>query len=293
MTIHDKYSLTDSSPFHLKEREEINITLKLDAAFECCDVLGRVFDPCGKPIEGATVKILTLKEKTISRRKTEQKGFFEFECMKPGKYYVAAIAEGYLLSELKLIDVSSKKLNRQDIYLKQNLLDRQGIIYGRVFDSDTCSPIANSEITLKCINEPYEAYASTYTNKSGQFLIYNIQPLEYLIYARHPEYEKSISSTIVILPHSKNLFDFSLHYKQRNCSGSISGKVTKHFLPVAHLPVFLYYIDEENEKLIKTQITNRKGLFYFDELPNGDYIVKAKLQNGDQYSAEFAIRKQG
>ena len=79
--------------------------------------------------------------------------------------------------------------------------------------------------------------------------------------------------------------------QQGTCNGSISGKMLENLLPVAYLPVFLYQIDKETERLIKTQMTNRKGLFYFDELPNGDYIVKGKLQDGDYISEEFTLRK--
>jgi len=72
------------------------VVLLLSAVAACGDISisGRVLDPQGNPIAGATVR-LTQKQGTSQQGKTDEKGKFEFRAESPGEYQFKADAPGF------------------------------------------------------------------------------------------------------------------------------------------------------------------------------------------------------
>ena len=285
MTFYDEYSLTRSKLLHLQGREEINVPLDLKPSLFSNKTLlkGIVYDLCENTIDNATVSIYDAKNKFLFKLITNKKGRYHIKnLLQPGKYYVTARADGYLLSNLIAIDIRSDIETGQDFYLTLNNLDCYGIVYGRVFDSTTRKPLENIKVSLFNSNWRKEEYATTYTNSDGQYIIYNINPDNcYLLLVHQFMYVEDNWVIMKMEENDKIQVNFRLELKPDFVNGSITGTVSIADEYKKNIPVFLFKVEDNNDEvLIETQITNNFGMYQFNNIPSGDYIVKTKLQNG-------------
>ena len=128
------------------------------------------------------------------------------------------------------------------------------------------------------------------SNHSGQYLIYDILPNKYKIIVKKQGYMVTEPLMLRIEKYDLTCLYFDLIRDTDDCKNTISGMITFDKGSICKAAVFLYLLDEEeNEKIIQVQETNRNGLFVFPNVESGSYLVKGKLQNSVIYEKAFTI----
>ncbi|MED0673013.1 carboxypeptidase regulatory-like domain-containing protein [Aneurinibacillus aneurinilyticus] len=287
--IRDVYKLQASHPFSLAPREEEDVHLNLTKASADIHTLlsGKVTTQCGDPVVGATVKVFSYDLKPLYHTLTDDEGSYSFVNIIPsGKYKVAAVAEDYMLSDIKVAWIRTK----MPIFIRFTLQPTPftaGIVYGKIIEQRTNLPVSNSKVKLLLSNQTM--CAETMSNEDGEYLFYQVPSGEYVVFSKRDGYQQS--DFVPLKVYSNERIQIRLYMKPKPIFelGTISGMITVENCPTANIPVFLYRVHNGTEELIQTQITQVNGLYLFSAVESGEYIVKAKLQNGKLYKQESYI----
>lgn len=292
MYIHDIYVLGESSSFELKTREEAVVDLELEKVPPCYHTLltGKVLYR-DLPISKATVMVMDNNYRPLSSTVTDENGIYRFyNMLKPGKYKVIASASKYETSNTKIVLIRYEEVTRLSFTLKKSLLFDNGIVYGKVLETESGKPVEDAGIYLKSLACEDNTIYKTMSNHNGQYLIYNILPESYKMIVQKEGYMEAEPSIIKIEKQSRIVLYFDLIKKSHNDKNTISGRITFYEKPLPGVPVFLYRLDkEETEKIVQIQETNENGLYLFSNVKSGTYLVKGKLQNSVIYEKSFII----
>ncbi len=280
MLIHDIYLLGESDPFSVKNREEVSVNLELKKAPPCYSTLltGEVL--CGHlPIKNASVLVMDEYYAPLTSSLTDERGIFKFvNVLKPGMYYAAASAAGYVTSDAKTVNIRPNETSRLSFALKRNHMYVKGLIYGKVLESGSGKPIEGADVHLKSLKPAGAAY-KTRSNRTGQYLIYGIIPDEYKMTVQKQCYIPAEPVTLTVEKHSRICMYFDLIRTASECKNTISGVIRCGEEPIREAAVFLYSIDRErNERIVQMQETNENGLFLFANVESGAYIVKGNVR---------------
>ncbi len=150
----------------------------------------------------------------------------------------------YYLESSKQFNLSAFEEIRVDLDLV--------IIYGVVRDSFNDRFIDRAKITLLNIRRNWIT-AITHTNSKGQYLIYNLLPDKYVLYARHYNYMIARAASLRI--------DNSEHVQNN---------------------LYLTLDKYQNYEIQDIQMTNQEGMYLFPHVVPGRYVIKAKLYNGTE-----------
>lgn len=292
MFINDFYKLKASNPIEIQAHEEATINLELEKVPPCYQTLltGKILYKC-LPIKNATVMVLDEDCKPLFHTLTDEYGFYRINnILNPGKYKVIASAIGYKTSKIITICIKENEVNKQSFTLKKSLIVENGIVYGKILESGSKKPIENAVVYLKSMKDGCKMIYKASSNSSGQYLIYNIIPNDYVIIIEKQGYMESDPLELTIEKYDRILLYFDLIINSYYCKNTISGAITLKETPISEVAVFLYLLDEQkNEKVVQIQETNENGFFLFSNVESGLYIVKAKMQNSVVYEQIFSL----
>ncbi|MDD7795515.1 MSCRAMM family protein [Clostridium sp. 'White wine YQ'] len=292
MIIKDVYILTDSDSVVINENEEVTVNLDLLELPPCYDTLliGKVVDR-GAPIANATVKVFDENFNPLFHTNTDENGIFKFKnLLYPGEYEVIASANYYMTSMSRKVRIRKDEVTKIALTLKKHPSLANGIVYGKVLEEVTLKPISNAMISMKPLEEGCRVIYKTTSNSRGQYLIYNVSPNKYTIEVERNGYNSQEPIEISVEKYEYALLNLYLLKNYNDYKGTISGIITSKNSVVSDAEVFLYEIDNNgDERIVQVQVTNEDGVYLFSNIEGGDYIVKAKLQNGEYFEKNIEI----
>ena len=280
----DLLGLQYSQNFDIKGIEEANIDLELPPApTTSATVYGTVTDGSA-PIPNATVKLFNSMGMPYKHTLTDASGAYSLNDIPSGTYSVAAVADGYRLSNAAGVTLTSGTAILADLVCIADATLSLGAIAGTLTVNNQQGvpmPLGGAKITLK--NLTGDTLASTYTADDGEFVFYDIADGTYTLISSADGYLPSSAMTAVVLNGSIVNIAMSMVVDSRTYSGTVSGIIrNKAGQPVAGCFVGLYQIikagEITQEKLVAVTKTNAAGKYLFGDVIGGNYVVKAKLE---------------
>jgi 5-hydroxyisourate hydrolase-like protein (transthyretin family) len=290
MPVKELFILEKSEEFCIVKDEEKDVCLKLK---RCCDmqtilVAGRVTS-CGKPVANAAVKVFDEKFCPVAHTLTNSDGRYAFiYCLKAGCYKIAATAEGYEMSKvvgLELKECDEKVVNFE---LKKEVCEKKGVLYGEITNKSAHCPVEEALIYL-FEKDTMCHVAQALSNKYGQYLFINLKPGKYEIRAYKQWFEMPAPHVVIVEPCCFTKEDIELCPYSCEFKNTVSGVICCDGHPLCGAVVALYQIEKEKECLIQLKTTNEEGLYLFYNLKPGNYVVKAKMQNGAEFFSDHEI----
>lgn len=292
MLIEDKYILKDSNTFSIKPNEEATINLELEKNSTCFNthLTGKVLDR-DSPINKATISVFDKNLNPLFHTTTNEEGIYNFiNLLSPGEYKVIASAKHYTTSLTKYVVIRSNDITELFFSLKTSSALVNGLVYGKVVEEGSNLPIPDVIINIKSLDDSKNVIYKTTSNNNGQYLIYDILPYKYVLEATKPGYIPSIPIKLTVVKYDIIPQNVNLILDTNNSSGMISGTIFYHKVPVSNTVVFLYQIDIKGfEVIVQVQVTNKYGIYLFSNVKKGSYMVRCKLQNGENYQRSITV----
>lgn len=280
----DLLSLQYSSKFEIKGIQEENIDLELSLApVTTATVYGTVTDGTN-PIPGATVKLFDSAGMPYKHTLTDSTGAYSLTDVPAGTYSIAAVAEGYRLSDAVGVTLTTGTTMQANLFCEADETLSFGAIAGVLTvnnDQGVSVPLSGGKITLK--DADGENVAVTYTSADGEFAFYDVADGEYTLISSADGYLPASSMKAVISNGSIVNILMSMVEDSRMYSGTVSGIIRNNAgQTVAGCFVGLYELiaegDITQEKLVAVTKTNAAGKYLFGNVIGGNYMVKAKLE---------------
>ena len=215
---------------------------------------------------------------------TDATGAFSLTDIPAGTYSVAAVAEGYRLSDAAGVTLTSGATMEANLICSPDVTLNMGAIAGTLTTNNSQgipTPLSKGKITLKNANG--ETVAVTYTADDGEFAFYDLADGVYTLLSYADGYLASSDMTVVITNGSIANVAMSMVADSRTYSGTVSGIIRNESdQTVAGCFVGLYEIvtvgTVTQEKLVAVTKTNTAGKYLFGNVTGGNYLVKAKLE---------------
>lgn len=279
----DLLSLQYSQSFEIKGVQEANIDLELSAAPATAATIYGVVSDGTNPIPNATVKLFDHMGMPYKHTLTDNTGTFSMTDIPAGSYSVAAVAQGYRLSDAVGVTVASGGTIQTELFCAADVTLTLGAIAGVLTVNNKeglAVPMADGKITLK--DSDGNILAATYTAADGEFAFYDLADGTYTLLSSADGYLPASSMMAVIKNGSIVNIAMSMIADSRTYNGTVSGIIrNKAGQAVAGCFVGLYEIvtvgDNKQEKLIAVTKTNEAGKYLFGGVIGGEYLVKAKL----------------
>ncbi|KRQ86112.1 Cna protein B-type domain protein [Caloramator mitchellensis] len=281
------YTLKESETRELKnEGEEIRIDLQLfdNPNLESGSVFGTVKDENCNPILGAVVKLLDENENLLAVTYSDAKGYFVFSPVHSGvQYKIAAIANGYFLSDIVPFTLQIQQQLEINFTLITNSKYNLSVIAGNVLDYQD-NPIDGCSLKLFTINEDMQEglFSTTFTNESGQFLFADVPVGIYKVIASKLGYENEITTVRVDRVNNVTRLLVRLRQYPKNSSAAIFGVIKdNNDKPIPNAIVTLYRIEVNS---LATPIcytrSNNNGVYIFTDIqPGYQYKIAATKIN--------------
>lgn len=256
------------------------------------DIAGVVVDPKGKPVEGATVTVSALSQKSrvMEKTSTDPEGYFIVSGIKAGPYAVMIEAKGFQ-------KIDDKPFQAGDTDLEFTF-ETQGRVHVTVLNKHG-RPMSNYHVNIKAAFEGQEMYGNALVSqpvrgaKDGTVMIGGLNPLTYVaeIYAK--DHAKNFSTRFTIVENQAEPPRVTVNM---NAGGTIVGTVTdRKGKPVPGVTIttrpsgmidnpFLAIFQIPYTITKRTGKTNKKGRFRFALLNPGKYQLKI---TSDDYCAIY------
>lgn len=280
----DLLSLQYSSDFEIQGIQEANIDLELPPAPESSATVYGVVSDGVSPISNATVKLFDSADMPYRHVLTDGSGAFSITDIPAGTYSLAAVAEGYRLSEAAGVTLAPGATIQVDLNCSPDATLALGAIAGVLTANNQQGapmPLGGGKITLKNIGG--ETLGVTYTAEDGEFAFYDLEDGPYTLLCSADGYLPTASMTTVITGGSIVNLSMSMVADSRTYSGTVSGIIRNTAgQAVAGCFVGLYQVikvgDITQENLVAVTKTNAAGKYLFGGVVGGSYLVKAKLE---------------
>jgi protocatechuate 3,4-dioxygenase beta subunit len=217
----------------------------------------------GVPIVGASIEVLLMDSNgvIITTSFSDIDGSFVVEDLMPSTYSVLVSAEGFQTSSASL------KLTPGSVSaITIGLTPAPGFVTGTLIDSLTGLPIASATVNIS--NSLGSLVDTALTSTDGTFISLGLQGGFYTLTAVAQEFETQIVS--VLVPDGLTKY---VDIRLSPDPGTITGTVT----PSAEgLMIQLYTM---NNQFVNYVAATPEGVFQFENLAPGNYIVKAVAVN--------------
>lgn len=280
----DLFSLQYSENFEIQGIQEANIDLSLTPAPEIPATVYGVVTDGTNPIPDATVKLFDSTGMPYQHTLTDATGAFSLTDIPAGTYSVAAVAEGYRLSDAAGVTLTSGATMEANLICTPDVTLNMGAIAGTLTANNSQgipTPLGKGKITLR--DASGATVAVTYTADDGEFAFYDLADGVYTLLSSADGYLPSSNMTVVITNGSIANIAMSMVTDSRTYSGTVSGIIRNESgQTVAGCFVGLYEIvtvgTVTQEKLVAVTKTNTAGKYLFGNVTGGNYLVKAKLE---------------
>lgn len=274
----DLLQLQYSQNFPISGMQEADINLVLPPVPPAsATVFGTVTDGT-TPIADATVKLFDSQGVPYQHTITDAAGTYTLSNIPAGTYTVASVKDGYLLSTGTGVVLSSGDSTQINLVCTPDVSLSLGAIAGtlQTLVNLVQTPVSGAKITL--LNGSGEVVATTYSVDDGEFAFYDLADGVYTLVASAAGYFTTAPTTVTILNGSIANVSLNMTVDSRTYNGTVSGIIRDQYgNVVAGCFVGLFQIVDGREMLIATTKTNTEGKYLFGGVTNGQYLVKAKL----------------
>lgn len=138
------------------------------------------------------------------------------------------------------------------------------------------TPLAGAKLSL--LNQAGEVVATTYSVDDGEFAFYDVADGIYTLIASAVGHITTAPTAVTILNGSIANVNLTMTVDSRTYNGTVSGIIRNQTgNVVAGCFVGLFQIIEGREVLVATTKTNVDGKYLFGGVTEGQYLVKAKM----------------
>lgn len=281
----DLLSLQYSENFQLEGLQEANIDLQLPPGeTTLATVYGTVTDGTD-PIADATVKLFDSAGMPYKHTLTDADGNYTMTGIPAGTYSLAAVKDGYLLSDAAGVTLTSGLTSEINLTCAAEVTLSLGAIAGLLTVVNPLGgaplPLAGAKISLQTADGT--TVASTYTAADGEFAFYDLADGVYTLISSADGYIATSTMTTTIAAGSISNISMSMTVDSRTYNGTVSGIIRNTTgQVVAGCFVGLYEVTVvdgvRQEKLVAVTKTNTAGKYLFGGVTGGEYLVKAKLE---------------
>lgn len=280
----DLLGLQYSSNFNIAGMQEADIDLVLDSAVvSSATVYGTVTDING-PVADATVKVFDQKGTPFQHTLTDAAGNYTVDGLPVGTYSVAVVKDGYRMSPSKGVTLSDSDTVDIDFVIAADPTLLLGAIAGIMYlgsHEGTNTPISGAKISL--MDNANNVVAVTYSVDDGEFAFYDVAAGTYKLVSTKEGYMSSTPMTVAVQKNSVINITMNMDVDSRTYNGTASGIIRdKKGNVVVGAFVGLYLITtgddgKQRETLVSTTKTNVAGQYLIGNVPEGKYVIKAKL----------------
>ena len=278
--LQDLYGLQYSPSFTIEGQQEADVNLSLPPApSTLVSVYGTVTNGV-TPIANATVKLFDSAGLPYRHTVTDASGSYVIDGIPAGTYSLAAVADGYRVSDAAGVTLSDGASTEIPIVCTLDATLALGAIAGvlSVAGAAVFTPLAGAKITLK--DALGADVSATYSANDGEFVFYDVADGVYTLISTADGYLATAPMTVTILNGSIANVTMSMTVDERTYSGTVSGVIRdQNGAAVAGCFVGLYRLDAGagSETLLAATKTNSTGNYLFGGVASGQYLVKAKL----------------
>ena len=279
----DILSLQYSQSFEIQGTQEANIDLNLTPApIPTGSVYGTVTDGVS-PIPNATVKLFDSAGMPYQHTITSADGSYSIADIPAGTYSLAAVADGYRLSDAAGVTLLSGSSLQVDLLCARDTTLDLGAIAGVLTANNqqgAIAPLGGAKIDLKAADGT--TLASTFTAADGEFAFYDLADGIYTLTSSAVGYLPASTMTVVITGGAIVNISMSMLIDSRTYNGTVSGVIRDGAgQVVSGCFVGLYQLvtvsGVTQERLVAVTKTNAAGKYLFGGITGGNYMVKAKL----------------
>ncbi len=277
----DAYTLNYSDEISLAELQEQYVELELEQAPEIntSTITGKVEDQTGTDVENATVKLFDTEFNPIKHTMTNENGNYTFQNVPRGDYIIYAVKDGYSLSTKRSITYTGNDLVLNDLIITEDTTYTKGNIYGYVYDDNGHN---FDGAVVRLVNGAGTIVSETISATDGEYIFPKVDAGTYTLTALADDYTLYTPVTVEVTDGANSEENIHLNKLAAAKEGTINGIVyNTNRIPIPNCTVGLYESIGEGEnkslKLRKTCKTNTEGRYFFGVVPEGKWVVKAKL----------------
>lgn len=272
----EKYLLNRSSEFTLASGAEnrTDLTLSLNPDVNKSTIIC-IVTADSSPVVNALAKVLTTTGDPVDHQFTNAEGQAVSDQIPNGIYRVVVSAPGFITSTPITVNLPGSTGVIANIALSPDPRTAKNTLYGLVLDQVTGIRLSNAAVIIS--DSLGQTAATTQTDSDGEYLLGEIDNGSYSIIAEKAGYElpeplaitvtgSQIAQTNIVLTPSV-ITEGTVQGFIKDQDGNLLGGAT----------VGLYLVSGSTETLTQQTSTNTNGFYLFGNVPEGDYLIKAKM----------------
>ena len=281
----DLYKLGQSQTGSIVDKgQEIRIDLQLEDNIinEVGTVFGKVLDVDSNPVEGVTIKVTDTEYNPKYHAVTDAQGEYTIDNVVSGEQYlILAVKDGYeLKTGVPFVMQKGQQIERNFV-MTVDPNSANSLVAGEIFDQNqtklegaTVRLYDNSGSTPTLIK-------TTHSNQFGQYAFFDVPQGVYLVTSSMIGYKTA--ETTFIISSSGQVVNINLTMLDDPISrmGTVNGVIKdKNGVPIEGAFVILFEVitDEQGKETlnpIRRTVTNSEGVYLFEQVPEGNYKIKA------------------
>jgi hypothetical protein len=195
----DNYKTSMEYRISLKIGDALSVIIELkpDCFLNLGTIYGTVRDDMGNKLSDAKIIIQrynnSSKIAAITTSNTD--GEYLVYGLKPGKYWISAIKDGYSFYKRAFFDIKPKDIIVMNLFLYEIIACRNGTISGQILYKE--QPVSHAIVALyRIVEDDHILIQLKEANSDGIYLFADITPGEYLIKSKHEGLEKTNSVNV-------------------------------------------------------------------------------------------------
>lgn len=189
----DNYKTSKEYQISLRTGEEISLIIKLRSnnVLNLGTIYGTVRDDTGIKLSDVQVVILKYNDsdETVAITTTNIDGEYLVYGLKPGKYLILAVKDGYSINQKPSFDIGPKDIISMDLFLSEIIACRNGTISGQILCKE--QPVSHAVVALYSIDEDnHKLIQIKEANDMGIYLFTDVAPGQYLVKSKYEGFVK-------------------------------------------------------------------------------------------------------
>lgn len=280
----DLYILGQSKTDSIVEKsQEIRIDLQLadNLISDSGTVFGETKAPDGTPVGGVTIKITDTNYVPKYHTLSDAEGQYTIDEIAAGEQYlILAIKDKYELKSGTPFAMQKSQQIERNFEMTPYSGTANSLVAGEILDA---KKEKLESVTVNLYDNSGETpilLKTTHTNEFGQYAFFDIEVGLYLVSSLLDGYKSSKTTFIIENDYEVRNILLEMEDDPAASMGTINGIIKdKTQTPIEGAFVVLFKVEEVQGKEVLTPIkrtlTNDEGLYLFEQVPQGNYKIKA------------------
>lgn len=270
----DLYNLTKSALIDIENQGNYPATLELEAADALpYQLSGTVKDSVGDTaIANAYVAVYDTAGAFLAGDYADDSGEYAVELDAGTGYEAIASATGFVSSAPFTFSITDQSIFQE--FTLTAFSDTDRVIYGKILEPDGTTTVDGARIDV--IDDTGVVVATTMSIPDGEYSVPNLALGTYSLVVAKAGYNTRRVSVTIAAGSTLVETDVQLTAFSEPTGSTVSGYITQtDDTAIANAWVGLY--TSPGEALLETTATNAEGFYSFEDVPNGDFVVKSKV----------------